>query len=181
MAQPLSSNVRKKMNKILLIFFMLLAVQSVGYSSDATDLLAKVDSYRVCDFRSYPYSSIWERICWEFPVMSTQNVKGDFVAASDYLVEKKYVSEQKKNFPLTTFVSLIAKYDPKKEFPKWRMPPAIKVIVFLYDEKGSFLGSIKIDTNYDAFSINSKENYYFRFGNGAGDKNVSILIEALLK
>jgi hypothetical protein len=96
--------------------------------------------------------------------MGAKDIKGEFIAIGDYLINKEYVSELKKNFPLDTFVNLIAKYDPKKEFPKWRMPPKINVIVVLYDKKSNYLGSIQIDSNYDAFSIISEKSYYFRFG-----------------
>jgi hypothetical protein len=170
-----------KIIKAIILILIIFSSTSTVYSAESTELLSKVDSYRVCDFRSYTFSSIWDKVCWEFPVMGAKDIKGEFIAIGDYLINKEYVSELKKNFPLDTFVNLIAKYDPKKEFPKWRMPPKINVIVVLYDKKSNYLGSIQIDSNYDAFSIISEKSYYFRFGNGAGDNNVSILIETLLK
>ena len=168
------------MKKILLSIIVLLALHCVAHASVATNLLAKVDSYRVCDFREYPYS-IWGKVCWKFPVIGVRNVKGDFVAAGDYLVNKKYVSQEKKNFPLKAFASLIAQHDPKKEFPKWRMPLKITVIVLMYNKKGEYLGAIRISTNYDSFSIDSEQGYHFRFGNGAGGKHVSTIIGPLVK
>jgi len=147
-------------------------------AAKALAFLARVDSYRICDFQNAPYF-IWDKVCWQFPVRVTQKLKGDYVATGEYLVQAKYISEPERPFPIDSFKSLMKKYVPNQSFPKWRMPGRITVIAVLFDEKQNYLGSIQIDTNYDAFRIHSAEDFYFRFGNGAGSKNVTEIITAL--
>ncbi len=171
--------------RILVTTLFLLAAYATAQTQNQTPLSAKaltflahVDSYRVCDFQNAPYF-IWDKVCWQFPVRVTQKLKGDYVATGDYLVQAKYISEPKKPFPIGSFKSLMKKHVPNQSFPKWRMPGRITMIAVLFDEKQNYLGSIQIDTNYDAFRILAAQDFYFRFGNGAGSKNVTEIITAL--
>jgi len=96
--------------------------------------------------------------------MGAKDIKGEFIAIGDYLINKEYVSELKKNFPLDTFVNLIAKYDPKKEFPKWRMPPKINVIVVLYDKKAIISDQYKLIRIMTHFQLFQKRVTIFGLG-----------------
>lgn len=149
--------------------------------AEATSFLAKVETFQVCDFRGFAEAdSIWEKACWKFPVVATQAVEGEFVVIGDYLMRRQFVGERRTDFPIAAFSTLLKKYVPNQEYPKWRMPGKVTFIVVLFGERRDFLGSILVDTNYDAFTIARRQgdSLYFRFGDGAGNKNVSAIIDA---
>jgi hypothetical protein len=161
--------------------FLSLKAEDTNGPAEATTFLAEVKTFQVCDFRGFAKTDeIWEKVCWKFPVVAPQAVEGKFMVIGDYLMRRQFVGEPRTDFPTAAFAALLKKFVPNQEYRKWRMPGKVTFIVILFGERGDFMGSILVDTNYDAFTISRRQgdSLYFRFGDGVGSKNVSAIINA---